>query len=301
MKSENNVNSSLELLLDTICNTFGGILFISMLVIIMTNVTSRQASLNPPSEFSQAELLEVERELESSRRQLMTLQKSLVQQAAIARQVVDPDARELAQRVTALKQQRTALTEHISLAVESAGLAQAAVNETARDLARLDEALATAKSALRTAEESLRQEVAARSRVARLPKLHETTKRQIGFLLKAGRLTSYAARDRDGHLVPNLEDFISSTLQGQDFIEPKPGRGIAVAAGEAETGEIARKLAEFDSREHYVAIAVWPDSFEHFAIVKAALVLAGFEYHLLPMQAGKIVSIGPTTGKVLVQ
>ena len=35
--------SSLELLLDTICNTFGGVLFISILVVIMVNLSTKES------------------------------------------------------------------------------------------------------------------------------------------------------------------------------------------------------------------------------------------------------------------
>ena len=41
-RKQQNDNGSLELLLDTICNTFGGILFISLLVVILLNTTSEK-------------------------------------------------------------------------------------------------------------------------------------------------------------------------------------------------------------------------------------------------------------------
>ena len=39
-RKPNDDDGSLELLLDTICNTFGGVLFISILVILLLNLSS---------------------------------------------------------------------------------------------------------------------------------------------------------------------------------------------------------------------------------------------------------------------
>ena len=44
------VGDSLDLLLDTICNTFGGILFIAMLVVILTSQISRDAAPSAPAQ-----------------------------------------------------------------------------------------------------------------------------------------------------------------------------------------------------------------------------------------------------------
>ncbi|MEO8166385.1 MAG: hypothetical protein ABI619_13420, partial [Betaproteobacteria bacterium] len=63
----NTDDSSLELLLDTICNTFGGILFISMLVVILLNMTSEAVEDSPPSPKTQLELLEAERKKRQQR------------------------------------------------------------------------------------------------------------------------------------------------------------------------------------------------------------------------------------------
>ena len=56
--------SSLDLLLDTICNTFGGVVFIAILVVIMVNLTSDSVTLTPPNKVAQSELIELVRSLQ---------------------------------------------------------------------------------------------------------------------------------------------------------------------------------------------------------------------------------------------
>lgn len=301
MSSEDNINASLELLLDTICNTFGGVLFISMLVVIMTNLTSQQVMLTAPDAAAQSQLVQAERELEAHRKQLNTLREALEQQADIAQRVASPDARELLKQLRDLKRQRSELTENRSQSLADAGKSQADVNEIARQLQELDAAMAAAKAALSAAELRLNAEITARSRAARLPKLRETSKVEIAFFLKQGRLTAYVRRGADGGLTVNAADFVETTAEGQRLIEPKPGAGLAVTAQADAQNAIARLFSDFDATKHYLAIFVWPDSFDQFATVKDAMVARQFEYRLVLIPRDKKVPIGATGGKTLVQ
>src|SRR5436305_7777463 len=120
MSSEDNINASLELLLDTICNTFGGVLFISMLVVIMTNLTSTTVALKPPVEAAQDEMVKLQQEFSTSRERLNSLRAALDQQSAIEKQVVDPNAREIKRQVNALKGKRSELVETKNHALSTA-------------------------------------------------------------------------------------------------------------------------------------------------------------------------------------
>ncbi len=66
-------DGSLDLLLDTICNTFGGVLFISLLVVILLNMSSNEAASTPPEEATQAELSNWESRLAQANREVERL------------------------------------------------------------------------------------------------------------------------------------------------------------------------------------------------------------------------------------
>lgn len=77
---------SLELLLDAICNTFGAILFIALLVVILLQQAGRTPQTDTSPERSPAELARLEHELDSLRdrvQQLRERQQSRQQLAAI--------------------------------------------------------------------------------------------------------------------------------------------------------------------------------------------------------------------------
>lgn len=301
MSSEENINASLELLLDTICNTFGGVLFISMLVIIMTNLTSKEASLTPPTESSQQSMTEKQQELNAHLKELNTFREAVQQQSAIGKQVSNPDARRILEQVKQLKSQRADLAKESGASAENASKSQTDVNKIAANLKKLDEEMAAAKAALAIAEKRLRDEVASRSRAARLPKLRATTKMEIAFFLKQGRFTPYVTKARDGTLGPNQADILSTSTGGQQFVEPKPGAGIAITPAGDANGQVARTFADYDKSKHYLAVFVWPDSFDHFAVVKEAMVLGQFEYRLVVLPKDQKVPVSSSVGATMVQ
>ena len=81
-------DGSLELLLDTICNTFGGVLFISILVVILLNMSSKQAETTPPTDAARAELIEAQARLSKTNDELEQLLTAIQTQEQISGQIV---------------------------------------------------------------------------------------------------------------------------------------------------------------------------------------------------------------------
>jgi hypothetical protein len=73
-------DSSLELLLDTICNTFGGVLFLAMLTSLMLAQTQRDG-VAPPAQpgpaVSMAELLRLDTRAKSATFELLNLREQV--------------------------------------------------------------------------------------------------------------------------------------------------------------------------------------------------------------------------------
>jgi hypothetical protein len=155
---------------------------------------------------------------------------------------------------------------------------------------------------LAEAEEKLEQEIEARSRAAELPKVRPTTKREVVLFLREGRLCSYARSDRNGNLVLNRREVIERLDATQRaYIEPRPRTGISIDLEDDNTEKIDERLDQFASDLHYLAIFVWPDSFEHFVLVKDRMVSRQFEYRLIPFPADAKIYFGANEQRVLVQ
>lgn len=302
-RKEEGDDGSLDLLLDTICNTFGGVLFISMLVVILLNMTSEQVDFSPPDPSAQEDLVELNKDLEKDRKEIEQLDREIQQQQEIEKQIVDPEIRTLVERLEIDRQDRTDLVQRRSQELEQISDAQIEVNEIAQYLYDLEQQLKLAESDLTTVQQQLEQEIVARSRnVKKLPKTRQTTKVEVPFFLQQGRLCAYARRGADGTLQPNPSEVAEAKdADGKIYLEAKPSAGVRVDTSGTSRQAITQKLNQFDKDQHYIAVFVRPDSFGDFPALRQALVDAEFEYRLVPVPAGENVYAGAADDTAEVQ
>jgi hypothetical protein len=280
MSDTHQIDSGLGLMLDLICDTFGGVLFIAMLVIVMTNADAHQAALEPPSEEEQGLLTGSTEKMKANDARLDALRRAL-QRVQETEDRGGPQAiRDLADQVSQARLRWTNGTQEKNEALTDTGEIQGEINEKAQELDERAKDLARAQAALAEAERRLRDEQALRSRTARLPKIHVTDKLPAPFFLRGGRLVQIARRQRDGSLYNEFADCVKITVDGVTYVEPRPGRGFRVDSRGGADREIAARLSQFDPAQHYVHIFVWPDSYQEFLVLREVMVRMGFEYNL---------------------
>ena len=90
MREQQNVDSSFDLFLDTICNTFGGIVFLAILLAIMIQSKSVIENIEPTNEtrVSADEYNALSQDLESLQNEYETVTKAL---ASLPRVQSDPE------------------------------------------------------------------------------------------------------------------------------------------------------------------------------------------------------------------
>jgi hypothetical protein len=302
-------DSSLELLLDTITNTFGGILFIAILVSLMLRSTSEQvweeAARHEPMTPLEAARLEVH--LEDLRTEAELLQKRIAAKPP-AREGDGDDrpAREFAAAAAALQ---TALDDRAAAAASVIELQQQAA-ESRQRVAEIKEAQANAGQRAVAAEQQVadaREEAAKLAkailaleqaaaevieRTVSLPNLRPSTKNEVGLYLRFDHVFQMHAWQGQRRLGPNTEQFVVLPVAGEDGVQqvarPKPGAGLPVTA--ATVRQTLRDLLRpFPPGRFVVGLIVFDDSFDVFQLVKAAIVEAGYEYRPMPLQAGESV------------
>ncbi len=284
-RKETSNDGSLDLLLDTICNTFGGVLFISLLVVVMLNLTSKEVSQTPASKASQTALINGRKELNRTQRGVAGLRKAIELQEQAKGVIVDPKLAELVRKLAGAQETHGGLEDGRSEQVGN-------IADMLADLNQRNIALQTTKDSLIKADQRLRQEMALRSKTSTLPTPKVTDKAQVVLFLRKGRLCSYVERDPDGQLVISDAECEVKEEGGQTFVVPKPNTGTRVDPAGDHRHAITNKLAIFDKEKHYLKIFVWPDSFEHFSVVRTVIVAKGFQYSLNPIPADGKIFIG---------
>ncbi|MFO0899984.1 MAG: hypothetical protein U0836_21335 [Pirellulales bacterium] len=289
---------SLELLLDIICNTFGGVLFMAILIAVLLKnhrLEKKPAESSAPA-ASAADVAAVQAELHR-------LQAAAEAQAQLK---VDLSARqnELALALDELRtweaRRQTARTERDRLRGATAS-ERAELDKQRLDQATLEERLETEEAELALLRGQLADEQRRRTRSATLPRERTTLRSERGVVVRYGRLYTWHRYSAAGEqLGVNTEDmFLHERADGHYGVTPKPYAGVAIGDNPQDEAAVRRKLAEFDPDRNYLAVIVWEDSFADFQRFRNQLVADGWEYRL--MLAGpesEIVDRGGSGGKV---
>jgi TolA-binding protein len=276
MRSRVSESDSLDLLLDTICNTFGGILFISLLVVIMIN-TSRPQATPTPQEI--AAMREASRERNTLMHELEQLRQSVATIEG-SEHLVAPELMEQAREYQRQRSERAELVMMQSRVTGNLTDAQAELNDIAINRAALEEKLRATKEMIAAAKQQLSEYVDEKSRSADIPKESDTNLSGVVFFLVKGRLfgplESVDRYDSSDFVVQRQSLFdvaVEITPGGGDVIDPTDWESVPSSA-----------FTTISHNHAFVRIYVWSDSYHHFDSVRRYLVSAGFKYELIPME-----------------
>jgi len=286
MARANKPDDSLDLLLDTMCNAFGGIIMIAMLVALLTKETKEAEK--GPSEAVQAsmvqrKLTQTREELEAAQQLKERLETTLQQSGEAAKLVQERDAlkeqfAKAAARATAAESllrsttdvteargKKDAIEQRKTTLLREAAEVEKNAKELSEKLARIEKALAEARSQ-RTIE--LGPPAAER----------ETKKSPYNLVFRHNRVYPLFLPGANG-IMRN-----EATVKWVDYrngteVEPIPGAGIDAEKDEAALRDFIALLRKVKGgldagAELYVASYVYKDSFPAFLRFKQALAKA---------------------------
>lgn len=293
---------SLDLLLDTICNTFGGVLFVALLVAILSGQSGARQRSTPVDPQADEQLASAELELERVTAELETARQAVVQMEAMQAQFpARQDQRKLLLQWRSAQQRQLAERESRDQELDALAKSRRQVNELLNESTRLESAIRAAEAELAVLQTQRKQEIALRSQTAKLPRERTTSKQQVAFLVSAGRLCAFANVLPDGRVVPNRQEVVEEERDGVISVRPIPSQGLRISLDQPVDEALQLRLGTIQRDKHYVTLAVWPDSFREFAIIRQQLVKAGIEYQLRPWSGEQPLTVGHPTGNAKVQ
>lgn len=265
--------SSLEMLLDTMCNTFGSLIFMAVLLAIINQRVSQTVQSRAQQGVSQTAAESQTAKVTELQTTIDGLQQTLQQLG------------ELEDRAAEIKPQD--LTETIARRRSS-------LTQSEQRLKQVEDQLAKT----RLATETLQQQVAAtkgkiaqardnpgntEQRTFSVPSLHEVDRElKLTCALKGGKF--YAIHDPQRSWNYTYVDVADS--DGVFTVRLKDAAGIPVRP-EGLAKALAQALA-LDPAQTLVKLHVAPDSFHEFQLVKRVIVDGGFEYNWVPWTEGAL-------------
>jgi hypothetical protein len=284
-------NDSLDMLLDTMCNTFGGIILLAVLV---TLLTSREREIRGGTTSDSREMLQRRLAIAQT-----NLQQSLQLSASLQAKAGDQKWKKQITLLSTRKELQDELQQIREAIVQSSKeLESASAADPAERLKFLNGQLAAAQArkleaqnSLAAAEENsnrLKQRLDSMDKQAailinesqrplRLPLEHQTGKRVIYVIARYGHI--YLCRNPD--LSRNESDINWTSSLDSETAEPIRGRGIDPNLD--PTG-LKNFLSSQSSESIYLVFCVFEDSFPAFIRAKQITVDAGFAYGWEPFR-----------------
>lgn len=301
-RRRNSNQDSLDLLLDTICNTFGGVLFIAILVILLLQQTSPTESQGEPAQLTDSESQQIVNDFQRLQDQLSLLRASTAAQDELLSQFSSPRLKELILQRKALEEDRNTLQTELD-ATDLEILEKLQRNaELTSQLSQREQMVKEAKATLKDSQEKLQQEIAGRTQASKTPVLKSASfKPEVGFIMRYGRIYQWHKYDSLGSRQGlNTDDFIIVERSDHQLITaPHPLRGLDLSDHDAAQSSLIATLRRFDPQRHTIVVVVRPDSFHAFSLVRDTLIQQGFDYRLMPMnESGPLADRGGSNSKV---
>ena len=289
---------SLELLLDTICNVFGGIILMAILVVLQT-----QGSLERIPE--QVESPEGSLEVERLTFEITRLDRQLAEQKQRKRELderfqrtASPDTAILLNRREEVVKAIQEAEKRIEKLTQEERVAKEMESRLAAQQTELTETIDSRRRQVEGAARRREQAVASNTTIARLPQWHESrTSGQRIYLVsgkKAYKLSG--SMPLEGKYVSGDCTVTPMAERNAIFVEPREGSGTPLPS-DHKLAVIYRNVLKTDSpEEHLISFFVHTDneSFATFQVVRTIVVAEGYEYSVglydgsgVPLIAGK--------------
>lgn len=292
-------SDSLDLLLDTVCNMFGVILLIAILVTLLTQtIPATPASDNSTAEILQRKIATAESDLADAIRlrdesakgidpKLVMLSSETLQ----LRQAIDQARSRLEQVDAKIHDQVVAQT--FDFTSESAKLSQQLLEaerkqtELANTIKTDDQNTARLRSRSSALTQQTQQTKEARVTKLRFPKERTGTKDTFSIIVKYNQVYPLYNQNLD----KNTEtiSWTPSVLSDSETAVPINGKGLDLVRDRAG---IVRFLQAVPTADYYVAFYVYTDSFDAFHSLREMAVQAGFEFGWEPVQPGVQLRFG---------
>ncbi|TWU65934.1 hypothetical protein [Crateriforma conspicua] len=298
MRRRTEGESSFDLFLDAICNTFGGVVFIAILlaVLIQTRAVDPVDEAGPEESSSPAELAAIADSLETKTAEIQTLSTLLQELPPPSVGGGDTDAFEK------LLAEHDATIANLSTTRQGVASRLKSIAELDRELQQLqDEAdeipkeLSELEAFVAGQAETLDSLVAEKQSVVRTPRQRPTSARPVVALLKSGKIYFSSFANAASSALESDQVAVSTFATRQISFRAKAGTGHSLNAAAT-----ASQLDRAKSVGYYIGIAVWPDSYDDFEAFREMMVQRSLSYQLWPQddEDELILSIGVAAAQV---
>lgn len=285
---------SFDLLLDTITNAFGGILFLAILVVVLLRTSGHRELEQKAAELDELVLQRTDRQFAELSARRVEMRRALQLQARIIDDFAPDETRVALGDLNRSREQCGDLAARRDILLKTVQDAQREMAGITNDLESLDRDLEESNRRLAALRSSLEREIESRTTTARLPRARRTFKTETVVIVRYGRLyvPYLTASDRFEGRLNGADVILVREGNSELHITPKPYAGVPLTDANTIRSALSRKLSAYDPKRFYLCVAIWDDSFAQFELLKETLLAMDYEYRLIPVSEGEHITEG---------
>lgn len=290
-RNSDTTQDALELFLDTISNTFGGVVFIALLVAILIQVTEKRQREADPDAARKA----LQAEVVAATNEVQRLEKILSHLREMAQSSEHSADAQREAELAALEAEQAALDAQLAELTEDHAARRRLLTEREAELAGQEGNNHQRETELEQLKLRLEQASNLDPLKVRLPRFKPVDKRQIAVLVANGRLVfvfTENAEKRYGKL--NTHDL--EVGPDRKTLRARRNSGLVIEDTDAFRNKLRALLDRFDRNKDFIYMAVWPDSYDAFALLRDTLLEQQWGYGLVIMSRDEAVKLGSGSG-----
>ena len=284
-KTELDAESSQVMLLDTVCNMFGGMVLIAILFVLVSQVSGTRGDKKAVKSPVSADVAQQQQAVVDG------LKKDIGEWEARVGTNVPPQPAD------------TPLRSQLDRTKADIGDFTSRIARDRNVLGKQDAELAVLQKEINALREKAASETLA-TRDLMSPRAQSAgNKRGVCVAFKGKRF--YAIQDvaqnnpASRKLDESEADVVTDVATHRTVITLHENSGQIITNGCERTGILAQALKNVNPETEIFTIAVYPDSFVEFNYVKSLMVSKGFRYFWMPVRAGQPIVAGQGESKVL--
>ncbi|MDG2470523.1 MAG: hypothetical protein P8M80_14670 [Pirellulaceae bacterium] len=298
MRRRHTTSDSLDMLLDTITNTFGGIVFLALLIVILMN--NEQPSDATDESTETAEITQTIQALTERKNALLQMQTA--QQVITGLSSTEGEKNQL-QTARERAAQYAKLRDEIDQTLEKRLAISDQIQNDLTEMGAVNRQISDAETLQSKSLENLQLEIENRKKEIDLPKERETQKAQTAVLVKQGRLHVLDKSLGRGRFEINKEHFEECSKKDATLVITEGNYRARQGGGVSITDEtvLLNQLNKVNAGGNYLTVAIWGDSFGDFETMRDICRKLNLEYELIPMQPEGTITDSTRSTKPKVQ
>jgi len=275
--------SSLDLFLDTICNAFGGIMFISILVSILIQMRGNEPEAQAASNgLSESEAIERQDQMHQLQRDVEILAQTNADRERLLFNEETSEARALIDQKEKLAGELERIQKMQESLLGSTASKGQDIERKKQELMDLAQKLSDARLAVSERSKELEESLDSVETTTTLPKVSSTFKGNLMFAMRYGKLYLLSDITGSARNDVNSEHATAIELGGGVQVRLKKDAGWNLRS-QSDLAQIEAVLRGHSSSSTFVSVAVFSDSHAEFLEWKSKLVQMQYDYDLLPL------------------